>query len=259
MIILVSDKFVPSVWPFRCDTGDYGYQLKFEVGKRTLESKYLKCPPEAVDRLVPDFAKAVDARDRLDEAYKQYPSELKLMVRCPIGQDGSRCFDAYATTWHPLLRRLEEVYQAFQSAKRELLPRLMALIAQSDRALELSLTSPNNSSNSYAYCRGRLWSSRISLDPEQWLGLVDRALDREKSLLARSVRAPIKHATARVIPPEVRREVWRRDEGRCVVCHSRERLEFDHIIPVIMGGSNTARNLQLLCETCNRGKGGTLG
>jgi Holliday junction DNA helicase RuvB len=56
------------------------------------------------------------------------------------------------------------------------------------------------------------------------------------------------------IPSEVRREVWRRDGGRCVKCGNRERLEYDHIIPVIRGGSNTARNIELLCETCNRAK-----
>jgi Holliday junction DNA helicase RuvB len=56
------------------------------------------------------------------------------------------------------------------------------------------------------------------------------------------------------IPSEVRREVWRRDGGKCVRCGSRERLEFDHIIPVARGGSNTARNIELLCEICNRAK-----
>ena len=56
------------------------------------------------------------------------------------------------------------------------------------------------------------------------------------------------------IPSEVRREVWRRDGGRCARCGSRERLEYDHIIPVTKGGSNTARNIELLCETCNRAK-----
>jgi Holliday junction DNA helicase RuvB subunit len=56
------------------------------------------------------------------------------------------------------------------------------------------------------------------------------------------------------IPSEVRREVWRRDGGKCVVCGSRENLEYDHIIPVAKGGSNTARNIELLCEKHNREK-----
>jgi hypothetical protein len=33
------------------------------------------------------------------------------------------------------------------------------------------------------------------------------------------------------IPERVRREVWRRDGGRCVDCGSRERLEYDHVLP----------------------------
>jgi hypothetical protein len=57
------------------------------------------------------------------------------------------------------------------------------------------------------------------------------------------------------IPERVRHEVWRRDRGTCVECGSRARLEFDHVIPVSRGGSNTPRNLELRCEPCNRRKG----
>ena len=57
-----------------------------------------------------------------------------------------------------------------------------------------------------------------------------------------------------IIPEDVRIFVWRRDEGRCVQCGSNERLEFDHVIPLSRGGSSTERNLQLLCEFCNRSK-----
>ena len=60
------------------------------------------------------------------------------------------------------------------------------------------------------------------------------------------------------IPDDVRVFVWNRDGGSCVRCRSRERLEFDHIIPVALGGANTARNLQLLCEPCNREKGASI-
>jgi HNH endonuclease len=57
------------------------------------------------------------------------------------------------------------------------------------------------------------------------------------------------------IPEVVRNEVWRRDEGRCVDCGSRENLQFDHIVPWSRGGANTARNLELRCERCNLRKG----
>lgn len=56
------------------------------------------------------------------------------------------------------------------------------------------------------------------------------------------------------IPEDVRFKVWRRDGGRCVQCGNNKDLEFDHIIPVSKGGSNTERNIQLLCLTCNREK-----
>jgi hypothetical protein len=61
------------------------------------------------------------------------------------------------------------------------------------------------------------------------------------------------------IPEEIRNEVWRRDQGKCVRCGSVRNLEFDHIIPLSRGGSGTARNVQLLCEECNRAKGAQVG
>jgi len=58
----------------------------------------------------------------------------------------------------------------------------------------------------------------------------------------------------RKIPVSVKREVWRRDGGKCSKCGSRVKLEFDHIIPFSEGGSSTARNIELLCMDCNRKK-----
>jgi 5-methylcytosine-specific restriction endonuclease McrA len=61
------------------------------------------------------------------------------------------------------------------------------------------------------------------------------------------------------IPQHVKGEVWRRDGGRCVQCgldgSGGASLEFDHIIPVALGGATSPANLQVLCRRCNNLKG----
>ncbi len=59
---------------------------------------------------------------------------------------------------------------------------------------------------------------------------------------------------SRVIPQEIKIEVWQRDQGRCVECGAQEYLEFDHVIPFSMGGATSVNNLQLLCRKCNSSK-----
>jgi hypothetical protein len=61
-----------------------------------------------------------------------------------------------------------------------------------------------------------------------------------------------------IIAEAVRLEVWRRGAGRCVACGSKGRLQFDHVIPVALGGAGTVENLQLLCAACNGAKGASL-
>jgi hypothetical protein len=81
---------------------------------------------------------------------------------------------------------------------------------------------------------------------------------RLKRALALLEQGELSTTAREPISDEVRAFVWNRDGGRCVSCGGQERLEFDHIIPVALGGANTARNLQLLCETCNRSKGASV-
>jgi HNH endonuclease len=74
------------------------------------------------------------------------------------------------------------------------------------------------------------------------------ALERERASLAR--REPLSR--------DVRLAVWRRDRGRCRECGSGFDLQYDHVIPLSLGGATSVENLQLLCGDCNRAKGPSL-
>jgi hypothetical protein len=56
------------------------------------------------------------------------------------------------------------------------------------------------------------------------------------------------------IPTELRRAVFGRDSGHCVECGGAFDLQYDHVLPVALGGATTLQNLQLLCADCNRRK-----
>jgi hypothetical protein len=56
----------------------------------------------------------------------------------------------------------------------------------------------------------------------------------------------------RLIPTQVKLEVWKRDGGKCSVCGAADELHFDHIVPCAKGGTSlTAANVQLLCARHN--------
>jgi hypothetical protein len=62
---------------------------------------------------------------------------------------------------------------------------------------------------------------------------------------------------SRHIPATVKREVWRRDQGRCAFvgtdgrCGETGFLEFHHVEPHAIGGVSTAENIQLRCRAHN--------
>lgn len=82
---------------------------------------------------------------------------------------------------------------------------------------------------------------------------MQRQIDTAQATLAMGSTRRL--ATGRkAIPDDVKVYVMKRDGGSCRACGSRSELQYDHIIPLAMGGSNNAENLQILCGPCNRSK-----
>ena len=70
-----------------------------------------------------------------------------------------------------------------------------------------------------------------------------------------SIIYEVKPSNSRYIPKAVRQAVLIRDNYRCVKCGIQKDLQFDHIVAIRNGGSNTVDNVQLLCKDCNLRKG----
>jgi hypothetical protein len=63
-----------------------------------------------------------------------------------------------------------------------------------------------------------------------------------------------------LIPDDVKRIVWIRDNGCCRQCGNALTpsvdVHYDHIFPWSKGGTSDKDNVQLLCQPCNSSKGG---
>jgi 5-methylcytosine-specific restriction endonuclease McrA len=108
---------------------------------------------------------------------------------------------------------------------------------------------------------GRVYWEDDELDDADVLALVRerqrrarRALERAHAALAGEAAQPRREP----IPRAVRLAVFERDGGRCVECGSAFDIQYDHVIPLALGGATTAANLQILCAPCNRAKGAAL-
>jgi len=115
----------------------------------------------------------------------------------------------------------------------------------------------------YAY-KGLFYLTEINMEVDDVLLTLKNLWQNKKDKLTRELeriraKAEFEGGYRTPIPEDVQILVWNRDGGKCVKCGGTENLEFDHIIPLSKGGSNTARNIQLLCEHCNRGKGAKIG
>ena len=88
-----------------------------------------------------------------------------------------------------------------------------------------------------------------------------RDLEKQKAATTDRPRGPAGGDTSsnsRHVPAAVRREVWRRDGGRCAFrsrsgrhCGEESFLEFHHVVPYATGGRATTDNIELRCRAHN--------
>jgi 5-methylcytosine-specific restriction endonuclease McrA len=87
--------------------------------------------------------------------------------------------------------------------------------------------------------------------------LVDHLERQRFAQISRPRTSQSPESGTRHIPAAVRREVWRRDGGRCAFigtsgrCRETAFLEFHHVTPYAVGGEATADNVQLRCRAHN--------
>lgn len=130
-------------------------------------------------------------------------------------------------------------------------------VEQRDTAIAVLETTGGRT---YWWCMDGFFWEDDGLEPEDVLALVyerrvraRKRLDRAHATLALGQAPPAPRREG--IPREIRRVVWERDGGACVRCGHAFELQFDHVIPIALGGASTAENLQVLCGPCNRTKG----
>jgi 5-methylcytosine-specific restriction endonuclease McrA len=143
-------------------------------------------------------------------------------------------------------------------AARGLRPRERDALAAEQRTTAVAvLRAPNG--RTFWWCMDRFFWEDEGLSAHDVLALVHERQVRARRRLARAHASLAQEHDAgprrEPIPRAVRRAVWERDGGACVQCGDAFDLQFDHVIPVALGGASRADNLQVLCGPCNRAKG----
>jgi len=64
--------------------------------------------------------------------------------------------------------------------------------------------------------------------------------------------------TVPLIPEAVQLVVYARDNGQCVQCGSKEKIQFDYVVPFAIEGSITTDHIHILCQVCQLRKPGNV-
>ena len=161
---------------------------------------------------------------------------------------------ALAASRHKSKREIEEVTAGL--ARRAL---LIAVAAEQYRLhLTISRATRDKLRQIQALLSHQLPDGNPAVIFDRALDLFLNELERQRLAKTNCPRAArSQKPRSRHIPAAVKREVWKRDEGRCAFvgrqgrCGERNFLEYHHVVPHALGGPPTAANIELRCRAHN--------
>jgi hypothetical protein len=161
---------------------------------------------------------------------------------------------ALATARHKSKREIEEV--AAGLARRAV---LVAVAAEQYRLhLTISRATRDKLRQIQALLSHQLPDGNPAVIFDHALELLLNELERQRLAATDHPRpARSQRPRSRHIPAAVKREVWKRDEGRCGFvgrqgrCAEKNLLEYHHVVPHAAGGPPTAANIELRCRAHN--------
>ncbi len=127
---------------------------------------------------------------------------------------------------------------------------------------EMDLPPSRISSGAYAAKYGTWGSAKLAFTQQIGADLAVVSETPDTAQTASNPRQPKpRQEDSRHIPLGIRYQVLRRDRFRCVACGRSPAtdvacvLHVDHVLAFARGGKTSIDNLQVLCESCNLGKG----
>ncbi len=97
----------------------------------------------------------------------------------------------------------------------------------------------------------------VKIDAEIEILLDDDEVRRESGIYPYVLTREAKHLNLRQFDARMKRRMYRKQEGICVICKEHfglNEMEADHKTPWIEGGKTVEDNCQMLCRKCNREK-----
>lgn len=167
----------------------------------------------------------------LGKDYRIIESEFKSYENGIIKSDTPLVFTIRRSRYLEHVKRcLEEIYNDVNDETRELIDSLyMKGLGFKETAIKTGLKEER------LYFRHNLLVEEMMI----LLGEVSEGESKQRVIRRRP------------IPTNIRNEVFKRDNGRCVECHSGEKLHYHHIKRYAQGGKDTVDNLILLCASCH--------